>query len=194
MRNDDDEVRETPASVVGAVAAGTAPLPFLAIYSVMFIVHGGFHPVVPPDITNSARGELIAGIIALALFIVTVIALLWMLNGRRRWPFVVIQLAVLATAVDFVLDDTKGGRGISLILGLAALVALVFAFVKDSWTHVGRARPSRRKTALPAGSAPSPDAMPSAARFVGRRRRRSAAQSSKGVPAAAETTKDPSSV
>jgi hypothetical protein len=172
MRNDDDEVRETPSSVVGAVAAGTAPLPFLAIYSVMFIVHGGFHPVVPPDITNSARGELIAGIIALALFIVSVIALLWMLNGRRRWPFVVLQLATLATAVSFVLDDTKSGRGISFILGLAAVAALVFAFAKDSWAHVGRARPTRRKAALPVGSAPGPDAVPAGARFVGRRRQR----------------------
>jgi hypothetical protein len=169
---DDDEVREAPPAVIGAVAAGTAPLPFLAIYAVMFIVHGGFHPVVPPDITGSAHGELIAGIIALALFIVTVVVLLWMLNGRRRWPFVVVQLAVLAAAVDFVLDDTKGGRTISVILGLAAIAALVCAFAPGSWTHVGRARPTRRKPALPAGSGPSPDAAPTAARFIGRRRQR----------------------
>jgi hypothetical protein len=170
---DDDEVREAPPAVIGAVAAGTASLPFLAIYSVMFIVHGGFHPVVPPDITSSAHGELIAGIIALALFVISVVALLWMLNGRRRWPFVLIQLATVATAVDFVLDDTKSGRTVSFILGVAALVALGFAFAPDSWTHVGRARPTRRKPALPAGSAPSPDATPTAARFVGRRRQRS---------------------
>jgi hypothetical protein len=169
---DDDEVRETPASVVGAVAAGTAPLPFLAIYAVMFIVHGGFHPVVPPDITSSAHGELIAGIIALGLFIVSILALLWMLNGRRRWPFVLMQVAALATTVDFVIDDTKSGRGISFILGLAAIVALVFAFAKDSWTHVGRTRPTRRKPALPVGSAPGSDATPTSARFVGRRRQR----------------------
>jgi hypothetical protein len=171
MRND-DEVRETPPSVVGAVAAGTVPLPFLAIYAVMFIVHGGFHRVVPPDITNSARGELIAGIIALVLFIVLIVVLLWMLNGRRRWPFVVVQLAVLVTAVAFVLDDTKGGRAVSLIVGVAALIALGFAAAPDSWTHVGRSRPGRRKPALPAGTTPGPDATPTAARFVGRRRQR----------------------
>jgi hypothetical protein len=129
--------------------------------------------VVPPDITNSAHGELIAGIIALALFVVAIVALLWMLNGRRRWPFVVIQLAIVATAIDFVLDDTKSGRTISCILGVAAIVALGFAFAPDSWTHVGRTRPTRRKPALPAGSVPSPDATPTAARFVGRRRPRS---------------------
>ncbi|MFN2560440.1 MAG: hypothetical protein ABR571_03965 [Jatrophihabitans sp.] len=167
---DDDEVRETPPSVVGAVAAGTAPLPFLAIYAVMFIVHGGFHRVVPPDITNSARGELFAGIIALALFIVLIVVLLWMLNGRRRWPFVLVQLAVLVTAVAFVLDNTKGGRTVSVIVGVAALIALCFAAAPDSWTHVGRSRPSRRKASLPAGSAPGPDATPTSARSVGRRR------------------------
>lgn len=169
---DDDEVRETPPSVVGAVAAGTAPLPFLAIYAVMFIVHGGFHRVVPPDITNSARGELIAGIIALALFILTIVVLLWMLNGRRRWPFVLVQLAVLVTAVAFVLDNTKGGRTVSVIVGVAALIALGFAAAPDSWTHVGRSRPGPRRTALPVGSAPAPEARPTSARFVGRRRRR----------------------
>jgi hypothetical protein len=169
---DDDDVRETPPAVVGAVAAGTAALPFLAIYAVMFIVHGGFHKVAPPDITGSSEGELFAGIIALLLFIVAIVTLLWMLNGRRRWPFVIVQLALLVTAVIFVLDDTKGGRTISVVLGLAALVALTFAFAPDSWAHVGRSRPARRKPALPAGSAPSSDVTPTAARFVGRRRRR----------------------
>jgi hypothetical protein len=170
VRDDDDELRETPPAVVGAVAAGTAPLPFLAVYSVMFIVHGGFHPVVPPDITTTAHGELIAGIIALAVFLVTVVVLFWMLNGRRRWPFVIVQLAVLGTAIDFVLDDTKGGRTISFVLALAAIVAIVCAFLPQAWAHVGRSRPTRRKKAsMPAGSAPGPDSTPTAARFVGRR-------------------------
>jgi hypothetical protein len=167
---DDDEVREAPPAVVGAVAAGTAPVPFLAVYSVMFIVHGGFHPVVPPDITSTAHGELIAGLIAFALFVVAIIALLWMLNGRRRWPFVLVQLGVLATAIDFLLDSTKGGRLVSFVLVLTCVVALVFSFAPQAWEHVGRRRPSRRRRApMPAGSAPGPDATPSAARFVGRR-------------------------
>jgi hypothetical protein len=169
---DDDEVRETPPAVVGAVAAGTAPLPFLAVYAVTFIVHGGLHPVVPPDITDTARGELIAGIIALAVFVVAVLALVWMLNGRRRWPFVLVQVGVLVTTIDFVLDDTKSGRLISFVLGLAAVVALVLAFAGQSWDHVGRRRPGpRRRRMPPVGSGPATDSTPASARFVGRRSR-----------------------
>ncbi|MDT4915441.1 MAG: hypothetical protein QOH89_141 [Pseudonocardiales bacterium] len=167
---DDDEVREAPPVVVGAVAAGTAPLPFLAVYAVMFIVHGGFHPVVPPDITGSNRGELIAGIIALALFIISVVALLWMLNGRRRWPFVIVQVGVLAAAIDFIVDETKGGRFVSTILVVTSVIALVLAFAGQSWSYLGRTRPTRRRRLLPAGSTPGPDATPHSVRFIGRRR------------------------
>jgi hypothetical protein len=167
---DEDDLRDTPPMVVGAVAAGTAPVPFLAVYSVMFIVHGGFHPVVPPDITSTAHGELIAGIITLGLLIIAVTTLLWLLNGRRRWPFALVQLAVLATAIDFVIDDTKSGRGLSLVLALTSLVALVLAFTKQGWEHMGLSGPKRRRRrAMPAGSAPGPDAVPTSARSVGRR-------------------------
>jgi hypothetical protein len=167
---DEDEVRDTPSTVVGAVAAGTAPLPFLAVYAVMFIVHGGIHPVAPPDITSTTHGELIAGIIALGLFIVAVVALLWMLNGRRRWPFAIVQLGLLATAIDFFLDDTKGGPTISFLVAVAALVALVFAFAPASWEHVGRSRPRRRvRPATPVGAAADPNTVPDSERFVGRR-------------------------
>jgi hypothetical protein len=146
----DDEIRETPGAVVWAVAAGTAPLPFLAVYAVVFIVHGGVHPVAPPDITSTARGELVAGLIALGVFVVDVVALLWMLSGRRRWPFVLVQLAVLATAVDFLIDPTKGGRTVSAVVAVAALAALVCAFLPQSWQHVGRTPPQLRRRAKPA--------------------------------------------
>jgi ABC-type xylose transport system permease subunit len=142
---DDDDDRETPNAVIAAVAAGTAVVPFLGVYAVMFIVHGGFHHVVPPDITSTAHGELIAGIIALALFVVAIIALFWMLNGSRRWPFVLVQLAVLGTAVDFVVDDTKGGRSISVVLAAAAVAALAFSFAPAVWDYVGLALPWRRR-------------------------------------------------
>ncbi len=169
---DDDDISETPPMVVGAVAAGTAPVPFLTVYSVMFIVHGGFHPVVPPDITSTAHGELIAGIITLALLVISVTTLLWLLNGRRRWPFALGQLAVLGTAIDFVIDDTKGGRTLSVALAITSLVALVLAFTKQGWEHVGRTRPTRRRRpVMPAGSAPGSDATPTSARSVGRRTR-----------------------
>jgi hypothetical protein len=142
---DDDEVRETPGAVVWAVAAGTAPLPILAVYAVMFIVHGGVHRVVPPDITSSSHGELIAGFIALGVFLVDVVALYWMMNGRRRWPFMIVQLGMLATAIDFFLDVTKGGRFVSFVVAFAALAAIVCGLLPSAWEHYGRSVPRARR-------------------------------------------------
>lgn len=144
---DDDEVRETPAAVVWATAAGTAALPFLAVYAVMFIVHGSVRPVAPPDITSTTHGELLAGITALLLFIVAAVALLWLLSGRRRWPFALVQLGMLATAIDFLVDVTKGGRLISFVVAVASLVALGCAFLPSAWAYFGRGAPrlSRRR-------------------------------------------------
>lgn len=143
MRRDDrdDEVREAPGTVVAAVACGTAPLPFLAVYAVLFIVRGGFHPVTPPDITHSNQGELIAGLIALALFVLASIALVWLLSGRRRWLFGLVQLGVLGTAFAFALDDTKGGRPVSIVLIVAAVLALVLGYLPASWAWVGCSAP-----------------------------------------------------
>jgi hypothetical protein len=149
VRND-DEVRDTPGAVVWAVAAGTAPLPFLGVYAVLFIVHGTFNPVAPPDITTTTGGELVAGIIAAALFIIDVVALLWMLNGRRRWPFVLVQLGMLATAIDFFIDVTKGGRQVSFVVALAALIALCCAAAPQSWEYFGQRLPRlRSRSAAP---------------------------------------------
>jgi hypothetical protein len=147
VERDEDEVRETPSTVVWAVAAGTVPLPFLAVYAVLFIIHGSIHPVAPPDVTSTQHGELLAGLIALGLFVVSVVALLWMLSGRRRWPFVLVQVGMLAAAIDLFVDVTKGGRLVSLVVAVAALVALVCAFLPQSWQHVGRAVPRLRRTA-----------------------------------------------
>ena len=55
---DDDESRDAPPVVIGAVAAGVAPLPFLAVYAVLFISRGTVHPVTPPDVGNSKTTEL----------------------------------------------------------------------------------------------------------------------------------------
>ncbi|HEV7204442.1 MAG TPA: hypothetical protein VGN18_07500 [Jatrophihabitans sp.] len=137
----DDEVRDTPPTVVGAVALGAAPLPFLAVYAVLFLVHGSIHPVQPPDITTSTGGEFVAGCIAAALFVVTIMALLWLLNGRRRWLFALVQLGVLGAAVDFLVDGTEGGSFVSFVIALTALGALVLAFAPASWRHVDRHAP-----------------------------------------------------
>jgi hypothetical protein len=177
VRND-DEVRETPSTVVWAVASGTAALPFLAVYAVMFIVHGGIHRVVPPDITSSSRGELIAGIIALALFVVDLVALFWMMNGRRRWPFLLVQLGMLGTAIDFFIDVTKGGRFVSFVVALASLAAIVCALLPPSWAHFDRTmptlrRPRRTARTMPIGAGPASDTLPDSPRFVGDRDRES---------------------
>lgn len=138
-----DEERETPPAVVGAVALGCAPLPFLAVYAVLFIVHGTVHPVVPPDIGNSKSDELVAGLIALAGFLVCALSTYWFLDGRRRWLFTAFQALVLATAIDFVVDSTKGSPDIPILLSITALIALVLAFLPVSWQHVGREFPRR---------------------------------------------------
>jgi hypothetical protein len=160
----DEEVQETPSAVTWAVAAGTAALPFLAVYAVMFIIHGGVHRVVPPDITDSAHGELIAGIVALVLFLVDVVALFWMMNGRRRWPFLLVQLGMLGTAIDFYLDVTKGGRFVSFVVAAASLAAIVCALLPPGWEFFGRDRPKLpRRAKMPLGSAPGPDSVPDSA-------------------------------
>jgi len=176
---DDDEDRETPPAVIGAVAAGTGAMPFLAVYATLFIIHGGFHHVVPPDITNSNRGELVAGLICLVAFVVGIVTLVWLLNGRRRWPFVIVQAALLAISIDFFIDPTKGGRAVSALVILTSFIALVLSAHPQTWDHLGRRCPAplawmfgRRRAprpAMPAGSAATSDTTPTSARLVGRR-------------------------
>jgi hypothetical protein len=137
LPRDPDLDHETPPAVVGSVAAGTAPLPFLAVYAVLFIVHGGFHHVVPPDVTRTDKGELGVGLVCLVAFLIGAVTELWLLNGRWRWPFVVVQAAFLALAIDFLIDPTKGGRVVSGLVAVAALVALVLAAHPQAWEHVG---------------------------------------------------------
>lgn len=137
----DDEVRDTPLSVICAVAAGVMPLPFLAVYAVTFLVHGSIHPVNPPDVTTTKGGEFVVGLIALAVFVLVTISVLWLLNARRRWPFAIMQAAILGTAIDFFVDDTKGGPAISFLIILTSLAAVVLAFLPQTWEHLRRPVP-----------------------------------------------------
>ena len=149
---DDDESRDAPPVVIGAVAAGVAPLPFLAVYAVLFISRGTVHPVTPPDVGSSKTTELIAGLIALALFVIGSLAALWLLDGRRRWLFVVCQLALLATSIDFIIDSSMGSRAIPVVLAVTSLIALVLAAHPATWKHMGQEPPGglRRKNSAPA--------------------------------------------
>lgn len=150
VRDDDDDPGEAPPAVVGATAAGVAPLPFLAVYAVLFISHGSFHPVVPPDITSTKHGELIAGLIALALLIVDLVSVIWLMNGRRRWLFLLTQLATLGTCAWFLSDRTTGSPILPVVLLVTSSVALVLALLPPSGAYVRR--PRRRRLFARSGS------------------------------------------
>jgi hypothetical protein len=150
--HDDDRDNETPPVVIGSIALGVGPLPFLAVYAVLFIAHGMFYPVQPPDITGTRGGEAVAGVIAVILAVLVILTIWWFLNGGRRWPFVLGQLATFGTAVDFVFDSTTGSPAVPIVLGLTSGVALVLAFLPPSWAHVGARRPHERgRTTTSAG-------------------------------------------
>ncbi|MEP7178784.1 MAG: hypothetical protein ABI775_06825 [Pseudonocardiales bacterium] len=164
-------MREAPPAVIGAVAAGVAPAPFLAVYAVLFIAHGFFHPVQPPDITTTRTGEQIAGVVAAALLLAVVLTIFWFLNGRRRWPFVVGQFATLVTSIDFVLDPTTGSPAVPVVLALTSATALVLAFLPASWTWIGvqPGWPAQLRRTRTGRTRPT---TPVAVKHVGRRRQR----------------------
>ena len=134
--DDDEAARPTPSAVIAAIALGVAPLPFLAVYAVLFILHGSVHPVVPPDITGSTRGELVAGLIAFALFVIGVVSVFWFMNHQRRWLFALGQLATLATSIDFTVDSTKGSPLVPVLLVATSAVALVISLLPVSAAYV----------------------------------------------------------
>lgn len=146
----DDEIREAPAAVVGAVAAGVAPLPFLAVYAVLFISRGTVRPVVPPDVGTTKGAELVAGLIALAALLVGALATYWLLDARRRWLFVGYQVATLGAASYFLADPTLGPPSIPVVLVLTSLAALVLCFLPPSWRHLGHQPPTWPRRAHPA--------------------------------------------
>ena len=140
-------MREAPPTVIASVAVGVGPAPFLAVYAVLFIAHGFFHPIQPPDITTTRNGEAAAGVIAAVLLLVMVLTIFWFLNGRRRWPFVIGQFATLVTSIDFVLDSTKGSPPVPVVLALTSATALVFAVLPASAAWVGARVPVLRRRA-----------------------------------------------
>jgi len=95
--------------------------------------------------------------------VIDIVALFWMMNGRRRWPFLIVQVGMLATAIDFFLDVTKGGRFVSFVVALASLAAIVCALLPPAWEYFGRETPQLRRPRMPLGSAPGPDSVPDSA-------------------------------
>jgi hypothetical protein len=135
----------TAPPVVGAIALGVAPLPLLAVYSVLFIAHGSMYPVTPPDITRTKHGELGAGLIALVLFLVMTMTLVWFMNQRRRWPFAIAQAATLVTGVAFVIDARTGPPGVPILLVITSATALVLSLLPVSGEHVHGVPAQRRR-------------------------------------------------
>jgi hypothetical protein len=163
-RNNDVPI-ETPGPVIGSIALGVGPLPFLIVYAILFIVHGMFYPVQPPDITSTQGGEAVAGWIAFALFCVGVLTIFWFLGGIRRWPFLVGQLATFITAVDFILDSTKGSPAVPALLILTSGAAIVLALLPASWEYMDHFPPMvprlrRRGRGSPTLFTDKPQAMP----------------------------------
>lgn len=139
-----DEDRETPPTVIGAIAAGVAPTPFLLTYAVLFILHGTVFPVDPPDITSTQGGEALAGLVALVFLALIVLGLGWFLSGRTRWLFLAGQLATLGTCISFLLDSTSGQPQVPIVLIIASVAAMVLGCVPPSWAWAARERPADR--------------------------------------------------
>lgn len=167
---DEDDMRDAPPVVIASVATGVAPTPFLAVYAVLFLAHGFLHPVQPPDITSTRGGEAAAGVITVVLLLAMIIALFWFVNGRRRWPFVIGQLATLVTSVDFLLDSTTGAPEVPAVLALTSATALVLALLPASGSYVGTRLPlpARWSARKPSRGTRATTAVP--VNYVGRRR------------------------
>ncbi len=126
----------TPATVIGAVAAGTVVVPFLIVYAFLFIARGGFVQVDQPDITSSRSGELVAGLIALAFLMFVLWGMGRLLNGWDRWVFLAGQLITFGAALDFLLDSASGEPQVPAVVLAASLLAFVLACLPPSWSWV----------------------------------------------------------
>jgi FtsH-binding integral membrane protein len=92
--------------------------------------------VQPPDITTTRGGEKIAGLVTVVLLVAVVVTLFWFMNGRRRWPFVIGQLATLVASVDFIVDSNTGSPAVPIVLALTSAAALVLALLPASGAYV----------------------------------------------------------
>jgi hypothetical protein len=150
----------TPPTVIGAVAAGTVVVPFLIVYSFLFIVRGAFVAVDQPDITGSRSGELVAGLVALCYLIFVLWGMGRLLSGWDRWVFCAGQLITFAVALDLLLDASSGEPQVPAVVLAASLLAIVLACVRPSWEWVrtdgGQRLPAEADPEADPGAVPDP--------------------------------------
>ncbi len=134
---------KTPGMVIGAVAAATVVVPFLIVYSFLFIARGLFVEVEQPDITGSRHGEAAAGLVALVYLIVVLWGMLRMLNGSNRVVFWLGQAIALAVSVGFVLDSSSGDPQVPVVTAVAAALAIVLSLTPPASRWVASAGGTR---------------------------------------------------
>ena len=129
--------KDMPGSVITVIAASIAPIPFLFIYSVLFILRGTvLHSSNPPDITSTRGGEALVGLAALVFLVVCVIGTWRYLTQSGRWLLILGQLVTLGFAVDFVLDSSTGEPEVPFVLILSSATALLMCLRKTSWNWI----------------------------------------------------------
>jgi hypothetical protein len=134
---------KTPATVIGAVAAGTVVVPFLVVYAFLFIARGAFVQVDQPDITSSRTGQTVAGVVALAFLVLVFLGMGRLLSGRGRWLFVAGQVVTFGCCVDFLLDSSSGEPQVPALVLVASLAAIVLSLLPPSWAWVASGDPER---------------------------------------------------
>jgi hypothetical protein len=117
----------TPGVVIAAVSAATVVVPFLMVYSFLFIMRGLFVQVEQPDITDSRSGEAVAGLLALAFLILVLWGMVRLLNGSNRLVFWVGQLLAATAAARLLLDSSFGQPQVPAVVLLAALLAILLS-------------------------------------------------------------------
>lgn len=124
---EDNDPTQTPGVVIGSVAAATVVVPFLIVYSFLFIARGIFVTPEQPDITSSRHGEAISGFVALLFLGFVLWGMTRMLNGANRSVFWAGQLITAATAGYLVLDASAGEPQVPIVVFLSAVIALALS-------------------------------------------------------------------
>ena len=145
----------TPGVVIAAVSAATVVVPFLMVYSFLFIMRGLFVQVEQPDITASRSGEAVAGFVALAFLMFVLWGMIRFLNGSNRLVFWAGQLLAAATAATLLSSASFGDPQVPAAVLLAAVLAIVLSVLPPAtrWVRTaggdrpapaGRSAPARR--------------------------------------------------